>query len=352
MRRPPTAPPRAATKNPTILDVAAAAGVSKSTVSNVVRGADEVADDTRERVLEAIRRLNYKPNAIARQFVKQRTTMLGVLVGDLGNPYYAQMARVVEREAFQRGYRAMLCDIEDEEEAALAGVDALLEHRIAGAVFLAFIERTPQLEEALRAADVPIVFLGLSEDWGDSVGPEDTEGGKLAVEHLLALGHRRIAYVRTPLVEQSGDQARYAGYRAALRRANVAPMPPIDWEPGSDVVRIGRGERRVGDALGAADGPTALFVSNDSGAIAMIEACEQDGLMVPRDMSVVGFDDIAIASLHRISLTTVAQPLDFQARTAVGLLLERIERPGLGPRHVSAPVELKVRGSTAGPRRA
>jgi DNA-binding LacI/PurR family transcriptional regulator len=337
-------------KNPTIFDVAAVAGVSKSTVSNVVRGADDVADTTRERVLEAIRRLNYKPNAIARQFVRQRTTMLGVLVGDLDNPYYAQMARVVEREAFRCGYTAMFCNIEGEEEIALAGVDALLEHRIAGVVFLAFISRTPQLEEALRRAEVPIVFLGLSEQWGDSVGPEDAAGARLAVEHLLSLGHSRVAYVRTPLVEESGDRARYSGYRSAMRAAGLPTLPPVVWDPGSDVVVFGR--RRVGlrEALGGGrDQPTALFVSNDIGAISMIEACEQIGLAVPADVSVVGFDDIAIAALHRISLTTVAQPLDYQAERAVSLLLERIEKPRLPPRHVSAPVELRVRGSTAPP---
>ncbi|HET6868082.1 MAG TPA: LacI family DNA-binding transcriptional regulator [Solirubrobacteraceae bacterium] len=336
-------------KNPTIFDVAAVAGVSKSTVSNVVRGADDVAEATRERVLEAIRRLNYKPNAIARQFVRQRTTILGVLVGDLDNPYYAQMARVVEREAFRCGYTAMFCNIEGEEEIAVAGVDALLEHRIAGVVFLAFISRTPQLEEALRRAEVPIVFLGLSEQWGDSVGPEDAAGARLAVEHLLSLGHSRVAYVRTPLVEQSGDRARYSGYRAAMRQARLPTKAPVAWTPGSDTVVIGRRRLGLRDALTGDQRPTGLFVSNDIGAISMIEACEQIGIAVPADLSIVGFDDIAIAALHRISLTTIAQPLDYQAERAVSLLLERIEKPRLRPRHVSAPVELRVRGSTAPP---
>ena len=161
------------TKAPTIFDVAEAAGVSKSTVSNVVRGAEQVADGTRERVLAAIERLNYKPNAIARHFVQQRTTILGVLVGDLSNPYYAQMAQVVERAAFGFGYATMFCTIEGAQEIAVAGIDALLEHRVAGIVFLAFIARTPQLGDALERAGAPIVFLGLSEQRGDSVGPRD-----------------------------------------------------------------------------------------------------------------------------------------------------------------------------------
>ncbi len=343
-----TRPRRRERKAPTIFDVAAAAGVSKSTVSNVVRGV-EVSEATKARVLRAIERLNYKPNAIARQFVNQRTTMLGVLVGDLRNPYYAQMAQVAERAAFGCGYTTMFCNIEGEENIAVAGVEALLEHRVAGVVFLAFVSGTLSLEDALRRAAVPIVFLGLSEQWGDSVGPQDTQGGRLATEHLLSLGHERIAYVRTPLVERSGDRARYAGYRAAMRKAGRTPTTPLQWEPGTDTVRAGRARLELADTFGRRNGPTALFVSNDIGAIAMIEACETLGFDVPGKISIVGFDDIALAGLHRISLTTVAQALDFQAGRAVALLMERIENPRIPPRHESVPVALKVRDSTAPP---
>lgn len=338
------------TKAPTIFDVAEAAGVSKSTVSNVVRGAEQVADGTRERVLAAIERLNYKPNAIARHFVQQRTTILGVLVGDLSNPYYAQMAQVVERAAFGFGYATMFCTIEGAQEIAVAGIDALLEHRVAGIVFLAFIARTPQLGDALERAGAPIVFLGLSEQRGDSVGPRDTQGGRIATEHLLGLGHRRIAYVRTPLVEHSGDRARHAGYRSAMRGAGVPTLPTITWSPGAESVRVGREQLSLDDALSGGEAPTAVFVSNDIGAISLMDACEARGVSVPADLSVVGFDDIAIASLHRISLTTVAQQLDFQAERAVGLLLERIQNPAIESRHVRVPVTLRDRESTAPPR--
>jgi LacI family transcriptional regulator len=334
-------------KPPTIFDVAAAAGVSKSTVSNVVRGVAEVSPATRERVLEAIARLNYTPNAIARQFVQQRTTILGVLLGDLSNPYYAHMAQVVEREAFRFGYTTMFCNIEGADDIAGAGVDALLGHRVAGIVFLAFVARRSHIDEALQRAHVPIVFLGLSESWGDSVGPHDSAGGRLATRHLLELGHRRIAYVRTPLVEESGDRARYTGYRTTMQAARESPLPAFRWNPGSDTVSVGRQRIPLERAIRGPDAPTALFASNDIGAIALIEACEQAGVRVPGDISVVGFDDIAIAGLHRISLTTVSQPLDFQAERAVSLLLERIANPAIAPRHVRVPVQLRVRDSTA-----
>jgi LacI family transcriptional regulator len=336
-------------KPPTIFDVAAEAAVSKSTVSNVVRGVEEVSSDTRERVLAAIERLNYKPNTIARQFVQQRTTMLGVLLGDLSNPYYAQMAQVVERTAFGFGYTTMFCNIEGADDMATAGVESLLGHRVAGIVFLAFVPRQSQVNELLQEAGVPIVFLGLSESWGDSVGPQDRAGGRLATNHLIELGHRRIGYVRTPLVERSGDHARCEGYRAAMRAAGLEPLPVLSWEPGADTVTVGRSTLAFEDAVTGPSAPTALFASNDIGAIAVIEACERCGLKVPESISVTGFDGIALAGLHRISLTTVAQPLVFQAEQAVGLLLERIENPLIEPRHVRVPVRLQVRESTEAP---
>ncbi len=304
---------------------------------------------TRERVLQAIQRLNYKPNAIARQFVQQRTTILGVLLGDLSNPYYAHMAQVVERAAFGFGYTTMFSNIEGAEEMAVSGVDALLGHRVAGIVFLAFVARRSQVNDALQRAGVPIVFLGLSESWGDSVGPRDAEGGRLATDHLIGLRHRRIAYVRTPLVERTGDRSRFRGYRTAMLRAGLEPLPAFVWEPGTERMRIARRITSLDAALSAPDAPTALFASNDIGAIALIEACELAGLAVPRDISVIGFDDITIARLQRISLTTIAQPLHFQAERAVSLLLERIADPRIQPRHVRVPVALKVRGSTGPP---
>ncbi len=333
-------------KAATILDVAAEAGVSKSTVSNVVRGVAEIAPDTRERVLKAIEALDYRPNAIARQFVNQRTTTLGVLVGDLTNPYYARMAQVVERAAFRCGYTTMFCNIEGDDEMAAAGVDSLLSQRVAGIVLLAHVDSGSAAYGSLQRAGVPIVFLGLSESWGDSVGPMDRRGARIAVNHLIELGHERIAYVRTPLVERSSDRPRYEGYRDEMRRHGLRTLSPHLWTPGSDVVVVSRREAPLVEALTGPRAPTGLFVSNDIGAVALIDACESAGLSVPDAISVVGFDDIAIAGFGRIALTTVSQPLSFQAEQAVSWLLERIEDPTIPPRHKQVPVELRVRRST------
>jgi DNA-binding LacI/PurR family transcriptional regulator len=345
-------PSPAGRRHVTIVDVARAAGVSKSTVSNVVRGVNEVSAATRQRVLDAIAELDYTPNGIARQFVRRRTTMIGVLVGDLGNAYHAQLARVVERALFRAGYTAVFCNIEGDEELAVAGVDALVEQRVAGFLLLASIERTPQVPASLRRTGVPTVVIGLRQEWTDSVAPHDREGGRLATQHLADLGHRRIGYVRTSMIEASGDRARHAGYRSVLAALGAAPPPPMWWEQGADAIRVGRTLVPLTEAFGGPDAPTAVFVWNDFAAIGLIEACEAVGIVVPRDLSVVGFADIAVAGLARISLTTVAQPLDYQAERAVAILLARMDgTAGERPQHLRVPVELRVRGSTATPRR-
>jgi DNA-binding LacI/PurR family transcriptional regulator len=243
----------------------------------------------------------------------------------------------------------MFCNIEGSSDMASSSVDMLLSQRVAGIIMLSPIEQRSPAFAALQQAGLPTVYAGLSGSWGDSVGPRDAEGARLAVGHLLDLGHERIAYVRTPLVERSGDQGRSSGYRATMRRHGVSPLPAFVWSPPSRTVRINNRNIPFELAMTSPDAPTAFFVSNDIGAIGLIDACEAIGLRVPADISVVGFDDITIAGLKRIALTTVAQPLMFQAERAVNLVLERIERPTIAPRHIRVPVELRVRESTAPP---
>ena len=204
--------------------------------------------------------------------------MIGVLVGDLGNAYHAHLAQVVERALFRQGHTTVFCNIEGDEELAIAGVDALLEQRVAGFVLLALIERTPQLAESLRRTDIPMVAIGLRQEWTDSVGPNDREGGRLATQHLVDLGHRRIGYVRTAMVEASGDRARHAGYVEAVRKAGVEPTAGAVVAAGSDTIRVGRSAVPLARALRGPEAPTAVFVWNDFGAIGLIEACEEAGI--------------------------------------------------------------------------
>jgi LacI family transcriptional regulator len=316
-------------------------------VSNVVRGSQTVSEDTRRRVLDAIGDLGYTPNAIARQFVRRRATTLGILVGDLRDPHEAELSHLVERAAFAHGYTTMFCNVAVEDDLAIAGLEALLEHRVAGVVFIALNTRAPRLDELLQLGGAPTVFLGVREPWGDSVGPDDRHGGELATRHLLDLGHRRIAFLRTPLVQRSADRDRQRAYQATMRLTGLPALPPYSWTPWSPTVTIGRRRLGLRDAFGGDGAPTGVVASSDAGAIALIDCCERAGLRIPDDLSVVGFDDIAMSGLQRISLTTVAQSLDVAAARAVALVLERIDSPSASARHELVDVELRVRGSTA-----
>jgi LacI family transcriptional regulator len=334
---------------PTILDVASQAGVSKSTVSNVVRGLPGVSDATRERVRLAIDELGYRPNVLARQLVQQRTSILGVVVGDLGNPFFAEMAKSVERHAVARGYTAMFCNTEGDSQSEIAGVETLLEYRVAGIVFLAFSGDSRTMQKTLEH-QVPVVFVSCSAEWGDVVSVDDTSGGKLGTNHLIDAGHKRIAYLSIPELEDQSDHARYRGYCEALSEAGLGPPTRISWRPPSDRADVGAINCKLLEVFSGSERATAVFASNDVAAIALQEFADRVNLRVPQDLSIVGFDDVPMAGLARIALTTVAQPRDELAKLGIDTIADRIERKLKGPpRTTLVDVNLVARRSTAPP---
>ena len=341
--------PRGGPKPPTILDVAALAGVSKSTVSNVIRGVDGVSPGVRERVAAAVEQLGYRPNTVARQLVSRRTNVIGVLAGSLDNPFHGEMATRVVRAASRFGFTAVFYDIEGGEGAAAAGIESLLEQRVAGIVFQAIFGSAAAIRSAVDG-QVPVVFVGLRADWADSVAVDDAGATRAATEHLIELGHRRVACLTTPGVERTTADARAAGYRAAMRAAGLPPRPLLRWDPESDRVRSGRRAGSLEAELLDPAGPTAVVCSNDLGAIALLDFADRLRIGVPDRLSVVGFDDVHLAGLARISLTTVAQPLDEMARLGVETIFSRIRGEATGPpRDITPRAELVVRGSTAPP---
>jgi LacI family transcriptional regulator len=336
-------------RHPTILDVAAHAGVSKSTVSNVVRGLPGVSDATRRRVRTAIEELGYRPNVLARQLVQQRTSILGVVVGDLANPFFAEMAKSVERHAAARGYTAMFCNTEGDSQSELAGIETLLQHRVAGIVFLAFSGDSRTMQETLRQ-HIPAVFVSCGADWGDVVSVDDKLGGSMGTKHLIEAGHRRIAYLSIPELEDQSDWARWEGYCVALKEAGLTTPVRVSWSPPADHARIDGIERPLLDLFSGEDGATAVFASNDVAAIALQEFADRVSLKVPGDISIVGFDDVPMAGLARIGLTTIAQPRDELARLGIAAVADRIERKLKGPpRRTLVDVRLVARRSTAPP---
>ncbi len=332
---------------PTILDVASHAGVSKSTVSNVVRGWPGVSEATRRRVHTAIVELGYRPNVLARQLVQQRTSILGVVVGDLANPFFAEMAKSVERYAAARGYTAMFCNTEGDSQSELAGVEMLLEYRAAGIVFLAFSGDSRTMQETLEH-EVPVVFVSCKADWGDVVSVDDVRGGQLGTNHLIESGHRRIAYVSIPELEDQSDISRWKGYSEALRANGAGPPIRISWSPPADHAQVDGVDRRLLEVFTGPGRATAVVASNDVAAIYLQEFADRVDLHVPDDLSIVGFDDVPMAGLARIALTTVAQPRDELAKLGIDMIADRIERKVEGPPKTTlVGVGLVTRRSTA-----
>ena len=329
---------------PTILDVASEAGVSKSTVSNVIRGSSVVSEATREKVLRAVQQLGYRPNVVARNLVQRQTTVFGVVAGDLGNPFYAEMAKHIEREAAKRGFRAMFCNTQGDEETALSSLESMLEYRIAGLLFLAIAGDSALIRDTIEDR-VPTVFVSCPSDWGDVVCADDRKGAELATQHLIDLGHQRIVYLADPVVEDAADRNRQAGYRHAMERARLTEEV-VHWERTSGDLLPASIDGKVAQILG--DGTTAVFSSNDLGAIELLECADRLGVRVPEDLSVVGFDDVLMAGLARISLTTVRQPMRDLARLAVEMLAARVAGEVTGaPVARTVDVDLVIRRSTS-----
>jgi LacI family transcriptional regulator len=320
---------------PTIVDVAARSGVSKSTVSNVIRGASAVSPGVRERVQAAIAELGYRPNGIARQLVQRRTSTLGLFVGDLGNPFYGELAKLFERHAHAHGFTTMVSNTDGSSERETASIDGFLERRVAG---LALLQSSgdPALAELLRQESVPAVVVSSHDPSFDSVGVDEEKGVSLAVEHRAELGHRRLAYVTSAYVEERTNSIRHASFAVACAEYACEQSEPMHLDV--DAVLAG--------AAPAPPPATGFVAANDLTAIALVEALGRQGRSTPGDASVVGFDGIALTALAGVGLTTVAQPLEEMAETGLQLLLERVAGADGPSRNVVLEPRLVVRTTT------
>lgn len=324
----------------TIVDVANRAGVSKSLVSLVMRNSPSVSDERRARVLKAAQELEYRPNAMARSLVRQRTYVIGVVISDFGNPFFAEVAGGIEEAALAADYRALFNSGDRDPAREGQALDTLLQLRTDGIVLTG-----PAIEEQLVrrvAKETPVVVAtrGSRSRFFDSVVADDVAGARLAVEHLISLGHRRISHLTGG--EGAGASNRRLGYESVMREVGLRPV-------------LVEGDYTEQTALDVAatifDGksmPTAVFAPNDFAAIGLLQALDDRGLNVPDDVSVVGYDDTWLAGLARIGLTTVHQDPRGIGSTAVSLLLERLDGDRTSARHVVRKPELTIR-STTGP---
>ena len=328
-------------RRPTIIDVASLSGVSKATVSNVVRGQGSVSAATRARVLMAIETLGYRPNASARSLVRQRTDVLGLVAGNLGNAFEAELLERIEQFASERKFTTLVCTTSRNPEEEATKVEALLEQRVAGIAILQF-SGDRRLMAQLVTERVPVVMVSCWDDYADCVAVDDADGLELAVGHLAELGHRRIAYVTDERVDSTTLRIRLDAFQRALLRHGAEFHR--DW--------VIHGDRldSFAEIFERGDLPEAIVATNDNIAITLIEQLESTGRRVPDDVSVVGFDGSRVAALHRIGLTTVAQPVEQLAQISVDLLLDRVRSESPAERrHIRLEPKLIVRTSTSAP---
>lgn len=331
-------------KQPTIIDVAERAGVSKSLVSLVLQGSPRVSDESREAVLQAAGELGYRPNAVARSLVRQQTGVLGCVLSDLHNPFFADVTDGIEEEAVSEGYRALLTSGFLDAERESMAVETLLQLRVDGLIMLGAMSEVAAIEEA--TAPVPTVVFGRESDSTtlDSVLDDDVAGAHAVVDHLVELGHRRIVHIHAGTA--SGAEGRRRGYEQAMEHHGLGDHTRSVEGAFTDTA----GEAAMSHLIASGDLPTAVFVANDLAALGALQAIDEAGLSVPGDLSVAGYDNLSFAGLERIALTTVNQPRAEMGRTAVGLVLERIRGDRTEARHVVVKPELVVRATTGMPR--
>ncbi|MFD5258061.1 LacI family DNA-binding transcriptional regulator [Streptomyces bobili] len=328
---------------PTIRDVADRAGVSKSLVSLVLRGSDRVRAEKRDAVLKAVRELGYRPNAAARSLSERRTRTVGVLLNDLRNPWYVDLLDGLDSLLSASGLHMLLADARLNRRVGHDLAGPFLDLRADGLVVVGTLPDPAALDAV--AARMPVVVAGAREPVPagvDVVAGDDARGTRLVTEHLIGLGHRTIAHLAG---YGAVGELRRSAFASVMREHGLGKRAPV--EP-CDMTEEG-GYRATVRLLSRPDRPTAVFAVNDIACVGALSAAEELGLSVPRDLSLVGYDNTSVSRLRHLWLTTVDHAGHEVGRRAARCLLDRLERPGgEGHLQLAAPT-LEVRGTTGPP---
>ncbi|GAD14375.1 transcriptional regulator [Geobacillus kaustophilus GBlys] len=322
------------------------ANVSTATVSRVLRNAGNVTEETRQRVLEAIEALNYQPNVLGRYLRRMETETVLVVVPDITNPFFSKVLRGIEAVALKHGYQVLLGDTQNDVRLEEQYLNLLPQRQVDGMIFLTARIRKELVEEMAR--QFPIVLACEYLEGADipTVSIDNISSARKATEHLIRLGHCRIAHLSGPMnIILSRDRLR--GYQQALAQheleADAALVQEGDFTYES-------GYNLTLKLLALEKPPTAIFAANDEMAIGAIKAVRHRGGRVPDDVAVVGFDDIQMASIFEPSLTTIAQPMFEIGQKAMELLLALIEGTSARRRQLVLPDRLVIRDSCGGER--
>lgn len=347
----------------TIKDVADLAQVSIATVSRVLNNSHPVSPELDARVRRAVETLHYEQNTVARNFRRSESLTLGVIIPDSSNPFFAEITHGAEAVCFAHGYTLVLCNTDEDPRKAAHHLRSLAQQRVAGLMLVSPGQIEGELAKFLQKPyPLVIVDRSLQHVQADTVISDNEAGARAAMEHLLALGHTRIGFI-------SGDpqletvQLRWHGAKAALAAAGVSLDPALiyytheadettDQPDNQPDDQPQAGFRGAAHLLGLPTPPTALFAFNDLMAFGALSCAHGRGLHIPRDLSVIGFDDISLASFAVPPLTTIAQPKAELGRQAAEMLIRRLHGAAGAPERAILPTRLMVRASTAVPRGA
>jgi DNA-binding LacI/PurR family transcriptional regulator len=308
-----------------IKEVAHHAGVSLGTVSNVLNRPEAVAEATRRRVLDSIDALGYVRNESARQLRAGRSRTIGMVVLDVANPFFTDVARGAEAVADEAGGLVMLCNSGEDAERESRHLDLLLQQRVQGVLITPVDTATPWLEQ-FTAREIPVVLVdrGAGRRNLCSVAVNDLLGGRLAVAHLLERGHRRIAFAGGPFsIPQVAERHRGAE-QALAEHGHAAPLLVLETPALQVSGGLWASEQLA--QLPEAERPTAVFCANDLVALGLLRGMTRQGVGVPEDVAIVGYDDIDFAASAAVPLSSVRQPREELGRTAALLLMEEVER--------------------------
>lgn len=318
------------------------AGVSTATVSHVINETRFVSDELKARVYQAMRELNYRPDAIARSLRRRRTHNIGMIVPDIAHPFLAEVSRGVEDRGFELGYNVILCDSAGDLEREADYIELLLEKKVDGIVFVAAGESSNHIRGLIEQG-VPVVVCDreLPGVEVDTVIADNVKSGYQATQHLIELGHRRIGCIAGP-EELNISSKRLQGYKAALEQHGIPLREELIIQRD---FRYRGGYEATRQLLTLDEPPTAIFASNDLMAIGAICAASELKLRIPQDVAIIGCDDIALASFTNPRLTTVAQPKREMGAIAVEMLVERIKDKDNLPARRVLPTALVLRDS-------
>ncbi len=329
----------------TIYDIARAMGVSQTTVANALKGKGNLSAATRERILQYAKEVGYRPNALARSLTQRKTFTIGFILPTIANPFYPEIAEEIERIAGQHNYQVLLCNTHCDAKLGRLHLDRLESRWVDGIIVMGISMDVADIQDHFTQG-LPTVLC----DWQENESPQGIpqvsidfyQAGALAAHHLLALGHRRLAII----VDEPLQTLRLEGFRATLQEAGLILSPEMIQRGDSTLESGYHAARRL---FSQEVHPTAIFATNDWMAIGAMRATHELGLHIPRDLSVIGLDDIVVAAHYQPPLTTIAIPKQRLARVATELLLQQIEGTHEAAHPLLVPPSLLIRQSTSTP---